>query len=309
VTEGSISSGATGARHGPPDGARPYPIDGLDLYAIDEGPPDPIRTVVLLHGTPGSVADWTPVRIHLRDRYRVVTVERPGMGWSASPVTAGEYSLGRHAARIHRLLARLRIEAPILVGWSYGGGIALRIAADQPQDVAGIVHLCGVGPGLVEGFRHRSRVYAVRVGALLEAPVMGALLARWVVPAALGALDPARLLRAQFGSDWPLVPPDWIDGRMRVLRRPNVIRNSRREVVNLPADLAALRPLLPTIRRPMRIVTSELDHLIPAGVGDELVRVLPDAVQIRVAGAGHGFHIVRPERLAAVVDELAAAIG
>lgn len=63
-------------------------IDGLTLHAIDEGPTDAARTVVLLHGTPGSIDDWVPVRETLRPGYPVVTPERLGMGWADAACAA-----------------------------------------------------------------------------------------------------------------------------------------------------------------------------------------------------------------------------
>lgn len=292
----------------PPLGARPHDIDGLRLWAVDEGTSAPAQAVLLLHGTPGSIDDWAPVRDILRQRYRVLTVERPGMGFSDPPQTIDEYRLAAHADRIYRLLRRLRVRKPIVVGWSYGGGVALRMAVDHPDFVAGLVHLCGVAPGFVRVFRSGAHAQLVRAGGVLEWPLIGRVLSDWVIPAALAVTDPGIWLRQQFGPDWSRVPPGWIDRRVQVLQLPFVLRSSRRELINLGADLEALRPRLAEIRQPTWVVSCELDRLIPGSVGDELVQALPNAEKIVVPGAGHSFHLARAAELATIVDGLAVQL-
>lgn len=294
--------------HPPPLGAQPHDIDGLRIWAVDEGPGDASQTVLLLHGTPGSIDDWSPVRSILRRRYRVVTVERPGMGVSDPPRGVDEHRLGIHADRIYRLVRQLGVRNAIVVGWSYGGGVALRMTVDHPDFVAGLVHLCGVAPGFIHMFRYGPHAAFVRAGALLELPIVGGVLSDWIIPVALSVMDPGIWLRRQFGPDWAHVPRDWVDRRVRMLQSPSVLRSSRRELVHLSADLEALHPRLTEIRQPTRVVSCELDSLVPRSVADELTRALPNAEQIVVAGAGHSFHLVRAAELVAIVDELAAGL-
>jgi pimeloyl-ACP methyl ester carboxylesterase len=264
--------------------------------------------VVLLYGTPGSIDDWAPVRDELRGRYRVVTVERPGMGWSDPPPTAAEYSLGTHAARIASVLAQLGVRAPILVGWSYGGAVALRMAVDRPELPAGVLHLCGVAPGFVDALRRSRHARLVHAGVLLELPVLGRWISEWIVPPLLSLVGAASWLAPQFGPDWPRVPSHWVARRLRSLQTRHALRSSRRELVNLSADLAALGPRLGEIRHPVRVVVCELDNLVPGRLSDHLVATLPDARKVTVPGAGHSFHVVRPGELGQVIDAFAAEL-
>ena len=66
------------------------------------------------------------------------------------------------------------IERAVLVGHSYGGGVALSVAALAPERVEALVLLASVGPGCLTGWDR-----------LLAAPVAGevcALAAWWLTP-------------------------------------------------------------------------------------------------------------------------------
>jgi pimeloyl-ACP methyl ester carboxylesterase len=73
---------------------------------------------VLLHGQPGSPADWLPVADRLPDRFHAIVTDRPGYG-------ASQRAAGGFAANARAVLDELDsrgIDRAVLVGHSYGGG-------------------------------------------------------------------------------------------------------------------------------------------------------------------------------------------
>lgn len=85
--------------------------------------------VVALHGSASTGAQWRGLAGYLAGRFRVVTPDLPGYG--ASPVAAGA-GLAADAEAVATLIAHLG--APVhLVGHSYGGAVALKLAALQPE--------------------------------------------------------------------------------------------------------------------------------------------------------------------------------
>src|SRR5207253_1338960 len=104
---------------------------------VGEGP-----AVVLIHGQPGSGADWSRVVERLQDDFRVVTPDRPGYGDTGGP--AG--GMVDNADAIVSLLDRLDIEAATVVGHSWGGGVALLLAHRHPDRVRGLVLVASIGP-------------------------------------------------------------------------------------------------------------------------------------------------------------------
>lgn len=104
--------------------------------------------LVLLHGQPGSAADWQQVAERLPSRLHAVAADRPGYG--SSPLPPGGFAAGARAV-LDDLDAR-GIQRAVLVGHSYGGGVALSAAALAPDRVDAVVLLASVGPGCVNGW-------------------------------------------------------------------------------------------------------------------------------------------------------------
>ena len=108
----------------------------------------------------------------VRDEF--IAPDRQGFG--ASPPLASRERLAGHARALAALIDALDLEPPIVVGHSYGGSIALRLALDRPGLARGYVLL---GPathgdvGPVAWYNH--------VGA---APVLGPFFAYAVAPIA-----------------------------------------------------------------------------------------------------------------------------
>jgi N-formylmaleamate deformylase len=88
-----------------------------------EAPP-----VVLVHGITSSSLSWVRVAPRLAERSRVIAVDLKGHGDSEGP--ADGYHVADQAAEVAGLCAALGIERIDLVGHSWGGGIALQVAAD-----------------------------------------------------------------------------------------------------------------------------------------------------------------------------------
>jgi pimeloyl-ACP methyl ester carboxylesterase len=123
----------------PPEALRLFvsvPERDSDLSYIATGNPAG-QKVVFIHGSPGSAQEWAPLLSRApRDQYRIA-VDRLGFGESA--VEEPVVTLADHAGALAPLLDVGDGRKSILVGYSYGGPVALRAALDMPEHVAGIV--------------------------------------------------------------------------------------------------------------------------------------------------------------------------
>src|ERR1700683_4178131 len=151
--------------------------------------------LVLLHGQPGSPADWVPLAGRLPAQFHAVAADRPGYGSS-------RLAAGGVAANARALLADLDsrgVKRAVLVGHSYGGGVALSAASLAPDRVEAVVLLASVGPGCVNGWDR-----------LLAAPGAGPLcaLVAWQLTPWIARARLARLAR-QRGS--PLGPAEHVN--------------------------------------------------------------------------------------------------
>jgi pimeloyl-ACP methyl ester carboxylesterase len=116
--------------------------DGLpELSYLAMGDPGG-RTVVFIHGTPGAASDWTPFLRRAPAGQHRLAVDRPGFGRSGpgAPVVA----LSDQARALAALLQSGQRPA-VVVGSSYGGPVALNLAAEHPDLVAGILLVGAAG--------------------------------------------------------------------------------------------------------------------------------------------------------------------
>ncbi len=249
--------------------------------------------VVLLHGQPGSGADWRQVADRLPPELPVVALDRPGYG--ASRQGAGGFEYNAHAV-VAELDAR-GIGRAVLVGHSYGGGVALAVAQQAPERVEALVLLASVGPGCLTGWDR-----------LLAAPVAGevcAVTAWWLTPwlarARLWAI--ARLRQRPIAADEHVNWHIW--GHAHHDHGP-VWRSFLTEQRALVGEVGDLTAALAGVAQPVLLIADPHDTLIPVSTTHRLAAVLPDARVQLVDQIGH--HLPRraaPQIAAAITGFLA----
>lgn len=109
-------------------------VNGINLYYETHGSGRPL---VLLHGGLGSGEMFGPVIPALAERHQVIAVDLQGHGRTAD--VDRPLDLGSMAADIAALIEHLGLDRPAVVGYSLGGGVALRTAADHPGLVSRLV--------------------------------------------------------------------------------------------------------------------------------------------------------------------------
>ncbi|GAA4259309.1 alpha/beta fold hydrolase [Dactylosporangium darangshiense] len=109
-------------------------VNGINLYYETHGEGSPL---VLLHGGLGSGEMFGPVIPALAERHQVIAVDLQGHGRTAD--VDRPLDLGMMAADIAALVEFLGLGKAALVGYSLGGGVALRAAIDHPEVVEKLV--------------------------------------------------------------------------------------------------------------------------------------------------------------------------
>jgi pimeloyl-ACP methyl ester carboxylesterase len=118
--------------------------NGIKTNYLEAGQGDP---VVLIHGSgPGvtAYANWRLVMPALAERFRVVAPDMAGFGYSERPAGI-TYGVQTWADQVTGLMDTLEIPRAHLVGNSFGGAIALRIATQHPGRVAKLVLMGSMG--------------------------------------------------------------------------------------------------------------------------------------------------------------------
>ena len=275
-------------------------VDGHRLHHRDSGPPG-APAIVLLHGASAHLQDLEATLVPpLSGRFRTLSFDRPGSGWSA-PVADAAGDPARQAEMVADALAALGIDRAVWVGHSWGGAVALAAAVRRPAAVAGAVLLAAPtapveGPGMP---------WPIRLAAL---PIIGEVFGRTLV-APLGLRALPDLLRDSFK---PEPPPEPIEGYSTAIGAPLSIVPDRfvataRDLTGLSPALARLAPELDDVRAPMLLVYGEDDPLMSA---ERHARPLAARVArselLVLPGAGHLVHHTRTDEVANAIARFAA---
>ncbi|HEX7271509.1 MAG TPA: alpha/beta hydrolase [Casimicrobiaceae bacterium] len=107
--------------------------------------------VVMLHASLGSKSQWAGLAVRLASRFRVIAVDLCGYGDNAMPGSGSGFTLDEEVrlvmSRLDGLLhPRVRFH---VVGHSYGGLVALRLAALHAEQVASLALYDPVAFGLL----------------------------------------------------------------------------------------------------------------------------------------------------------------
>ncbi|MGW0653882.1 alpha/beta fold hydrolase [Streptomyces umbrinus] len=245
-----------------------------------EGPP-----VLLLHGGgPGAsgVSNYARNIAELAKEYRVIVPDLPGYGRSTKGVDGAD-PFGYLADTISALLDQLGLDKAHLVGNSYGGACALRLALDTPDRVDRMVLM---GPGGIGTTR------------ALPTPGLNSLLNYY------SGDGPSRLKLEKFIRNYLVfnaadVPDSVIDARYRDSIDPEVVAAPP---LRRPKSLRALWKM--DFTRDKRLARLPVPTLVLWGAADKVNRPsggpmlagrMPNCDLYEVANTGHWVQFERAE--------------
>lgn len=279
-------------------------VDGTGVHVHIEGAgPD----LVLIHGASGNSRDFTQgFTDRLSDRYRVIVLDRPGLGWTdrlpgyAGPFNTRSESPMEQASLIDGALAALGVDRAVVMGHSYGGAVALALALDHPDRVAGLVVVAGASNPWEGGL---GAFYAVNASAIGGASV---------VPA-ISAFAPRRQVRETVAEIFaPQSPPEgYLDGIGAGLTlRPESLRANAQQVNGLYPHIVAMSQRYGEISVPTEIVHGDADTIVPLTVHSiPLSQQITGANLTVLDGIGHMPHHAAPEAVTAAIDRAARRAG
>jgi pimeloyl-ACP methyl ester carboxylesterase len=224
--------------------------------------------VVGLHGWARSRADLTAAL----DGLNALAIDLPGFGVSPEPPTP--WGSEAYAALIAEVLASL--DGPqVLLGHSFGGRIAVKLAAWWPELVSGLV-LSGVPLLRPEPARRVSPKWSFRI-------------ARWGSSHGIVSERLMEKVRQRYGSaDYK--------------RAKGVMRSILVRVVN-----ESYENDLPRVTCPVELVWGSNDTTAPLAMVERACSLLPDARLEVIEGAGHMMPLTAPDALRRAVNRLVRA--
>jgi pimeloyl-ACP methyl ester carboxylesterase len=125
---------------------------GLKLHVREWGNPDG-APILLIHGWSQCHMSWQrQYESCLAEEFRLVALDIRGHGMSEAPPELDCYADSQlWADDIAAIIAALKLERPVLVGWSYGGLIMADYVRVHGQDQISGINFAGAPPMLNEG--------------------------------------------------------------------------------------------------------------------------------------------------------------
>ena len=115
-------------------------VDGLKLNWRSAGSGK--QTLILIHGWTCDSSSWQYQVPALSKKYRVITMDLPGHGQSASPAN-GKFAPDLFARAVEAVRTEAKAEKVVLMGHSMGAPVIQQYAAMYPQHVAGLIAVDG----------------------------------------------------------------------------------------------------------------------------------------------------------------------
>ena len=264
--------------------------DGIELFCREYLSPTARGTVVCLPGLTRNSRDFTNLAGHLAGRYRVLTPDLRGRGFSGWDTNPTNYQPPVYYQDVLKLISEQSRDPVAIIGTSLGGILAMALAAAAPASIAGIV-LNDIGPQIDAGGVARIGQYV----GLQTRP------GSW--PAALAQA------RANFGAAYQdLDEAGWLAFTQRGYREVEagvVVADYDPKIGDTmraaPTTIADMWPVWAALARtPALVIRGERSDILTTETVERMVREKPDLERFEVANRGHAPLLDEPGVLPAI---------
>lgn len=213
--------------------------------------------VVLMHGWGGQVTSWKPVFDYLSKGYKVYAFDFPGFGRSDPPAKAwGTEEYGKY---VMKFFESVNIEKANIIAHSFGGRIAIWLAANFPEMVEKLVLIDSAGIKPKRTLKYHIKVTIAKTGKrIFSLPIFGKY--------------GERLLNNLYH----------LVGSKDYQQQTGVMRSTLVRIVN-----EDLRGFLPKIVAPTLLIWGENDKDVPVSYAKIMEKEINDAGLVILKDAGH----------------------
>ncbi|MDV6318312.1 alpha/beta fold hydrolase [Chromohalobacter sp. HP20-39] len=265
----------------------------LHYVDVGQGP-----ALVMIHGLGGQLQHFTYALTEaLGNDFRVIAIDRPGSGYSA-PTDDRHARLPCQAQALHEAWRALGVERPLVVGHSMGGAVALTLALEYPDEVAGLALLAPL-VAQVSDVPPAMRLLAIRSPRRR----------RWMAETLaipLTRVTSRQALAQVFAPE--AVPADYATrGGGLLALRPQAFHAASTDMAMLEHELPRQVSRYTALGVPLGVMFGADDRILePALHIETLQRPRPDMLVHVEPEAGHMLPITRPEATAAFIRHMAA---
>lgn len=236
--------------------------------------------LMLLNGGLMTIPSWEPLMPSLTSRSRVVRCDLRGQLLSPgdSPVT-----LSGHVEDLITLLDELGVDEIDVFGTSFGGEVALLLAAQHPDRVRSLVVLSSTDRLTEE--MHRQSASLIDIAETAAAGGDRGAVFRALVP-------------NTFSPEWiAQQPPDFVEVRASQIGQLPLPFFQGLAGLMRALETLDLTTALPRITCPTMIIGAELDHVFPVEHSRALADAITSAELEIIEGSGHAAIVEAPGRV------------
>ncbi len=265
--------------------------DGSLIHVRDEGNKNG-NTLVLIHGSNGSLFNFESMNKFLINDFRVVSLDLPAHGLTG-PVNSNNYSFDGFITVINEVLEIKKINQFFLAGHSMGGRVVWNYTIDYPEKVSGLIIIGSLFLANEKEYREfQSDNKPPIVFKLFDIPFFRML---------LGYITP-RIMVSQVAKqmvyDQTIMTDELIDQFHDII----LLEGSREAmgyvIVNTDKNIVADPKLLREINVPTTILHGEEDNVIDVRYNKHFLENIPDINLISYSKVGHMPPMEIPEVLA-----------
>jgi pimeloyl-ACP methyl ester carboxylesterase len=240
-----------------------YTYDGIHLAYTDSGCGSPL---LFLHGFGASSYSWRYLIEWFSAQYRTLSIDLKGFGVSDKP-RGSDYSLKAQSDSIKRFIEEKQLENVVLVGHSFGGGVAL------------LTHLAMKDSGrdaikqliLLDSMSYPQALpFFIQ---FLRTPVLNKLSL-----ALLSNKFSTRIILKLAFFDRSKITEEMVNTYATYSRR----KGSHHALIMtayqiIPADMRSITQKYKSINIPVLVIWGEQDNIVPLSIGQRLSRDIPNA--------------------------------
>ena len=248
-------------------------VNGVRLSYMEQGSGEP---AVFVHGAPSDLRTWEPVREGVAKKYRFIAYTQRYFGTEPWPDDGKNFSIATLAGDLATFITSLDAGPVHLVGWSYGGVVAMQAAVKNPSLVRSLIlYEASVASMLPTDSAEGKAAREDR--AKLLAPVIAAAKAG-------DAVQAAKLLQEAVYQ----LPPGEFD-RFPQDRQTRVLDNAR----TLPLVFAAPPPpvitcdMLKSFARPTLVMRGEKTQAFYTLIAEAIGKCVPGAQLVALPNVNH----------------------
>ena len=268
-------------------------VGDVELHVHERGAGRPL---VALHGGPGLDGSvWFPALDPLSaNGWRVLAPDQRANGRSDGG-DATRWTVAHMADDVEELIARLELERPVVMGWSFGSFVAQSHMARHGTAAAYVLVGTVAGPEALHGV-------VDRLAAFEPEHLRAQVTASWERESKVETPEECKQLLADqmpfhvADPEGPLV--QWLNENDHVVYRPEVLRHF---ATGGEYGLVDQRDALRGFSRPVLVLSGAFDRTTPAESAQELADAIPTAEHVVIDGAAHMIPYEQPEAFLAAL--------